>query len=102
SLGASKRGGILGNRVLRFLPEAARLRPALPTAALGPKRSIGRRLLAIGGKIQLNPCFFPETGRFSRKTGRRLSTNGQSLGGILPQPVQLSVSVIPRTGVARL
>ena len=27
-------------------------------------------------------CFFPETGRFSKKTGRRLSTNGQSLRGI--------------------
>src|ERR1700674_2865167 len=29
-----------------------------------------------------HPCFFPETGRFPRKTGRLLSTNGQSLRGI--------------------
>jgi inhibitor of KinA len=31
---------------------------------------------------RMGPCFFPETGRFSKKNRRRLSTNGQSLRGI--------------------
>jgi aerobic-type carbon monoxide dehydrogenase small subunit (CoxS/CutS family) len=38
--------------------------------------------LAPPAEIPRIPVFFPETGRFPRKTGRLLSTNGQSLRGI--------------------
>ena len=36
----SKCGGMFGIGVLRLLPEAARLRPAFPTPALGPRRCV--------------------------------------------------------------
>jgi hypothetical protein len=42
----------------------------------------GRQSIAKFRSTDMFPCFFPETGRFLRKTGRRLSTNGQSLRGI--------------------
>src|SRR6202030_1625155 len=53
--------------------------PSLVTPAMSTRCNVRslhlRKFLAI-------PVFFPETGRFPRKTGRRLSTNGQSLRGI--------------------
>jgi hypothetical protein len=44
----SKLGGMSGSGVLRLLPEAARLRSAFPTPALGPKRLRSHRRGAWG------------------------------------------------------
>jgi hypothetical protein len=66
-------------------PDASPARRRHRTDTLAALRLLAATALPIAcdrQQMTQSLFFFPETGRFSRKTGRRLSTNGQSLRGI--------------------